>query len=102
MKFIKRFFCKKPQQPIKKHFVSTVHGYEAWFHHDESWELVWSECFYNLYEDEDGRRTFERFKGRYYRCEPNAVDFSVRAQIDAWIHGGDLPKTGNTGKDLTN
>ncbi|OPB29539.1 hypothetical protein [Bartonella sp. WD12.1] len=104
MKFLKYLFCETPPKPMKKHFLDTVHGYERYeplVYHD-SWTTQSVECFYNLYEYEDGRRTFERFPGRVYDYDktPDNADFSMIAQIRAWINGGDLPKIENTGKNL--
>ncbi|ENN91943.1 hypothetical protein [Bartonella bovis] len=87
---------------MKKRFFGTVHGHETLIRHD-SWTTVSVEYFYNLYECEDGKRTFEAFRGRcYYDKDPDNANFSMMAQISAWIHGGDLPKTINTLNNSTN
>ncbi len=37
-------------------------------------------------------REYEEFDGGQYHEIPNKVDYSTKAQVKAWIYGGDLPK----------
>ncbi|WP_175869550.1 hypothetical protein [Bartonella gabonensis] len=81
-------FLKKRKQPIQKKFVATVVGYAPW-------GLGVAEYFYNLYEYEDGMREYEEFEGGQYQDYeiPANVDYSTKAQVKAWLYGGDLPKS---------
>ncbi|CAK01393.1 hypothetical protein BT_0997 [Bartonella tribocorum CIP 105476] len=79
-------FLKKRKQPIQKKFVATAVGHAPW-------GLGVAEYFYNLYEYEDGMREYEEFDGGQYQEMPNKVDYSTKAQVKAWIYGGDLPKS---------
>ncbi|ENN91910.1 hypothetical protein [Bartonella schoenbuchensis] len=105
MKFLKYLFCETSPKPMKKHFLGTAYGYDRYepLVYLNSMTIQSAEYFYNLYEYEDGRRTFERSPGRVYDYDktPDNADFSMIAQIRAWIHGGDLPKTINTLKNST-
>ncbi len=51
------------------------------------------EYFYNLYEYEDGTRECEKFDGGQYYKTPKNADFSTKAQVKAWVYGGDIPKS---------
>ncbi|ABM44948.1 hypothetical protein X471_00013 [Bartonella bacilliformis str. Heidi Mejia] len=84
MEIVKRWFSKdnKPQE----RFVATAIGHVPW-------GLGSAEYFYNLYEYEDGRREFEAFEGFQFYDVPEKADFSTKAQVKAWIYGGNLPKT---------
>ncbi|CAK02313.1 hypothetical protein BT_2292 [Bartonella tribocorum CIP 105476] len=79
-------FLKKRKQPIQKKFVATAVGYAPW-------GLGVAEYFYNLYEYEDGSREYEEFDGGQYQEMPSNVDYSTKAQVKAWIYGGDLPRS---------
>ncbi len=57
------------------------------------WGLGVAEYFYNLYEYEDGMREYEEFDGGQYHEMPENVDYSTKAQVKAWIYGGDLPRS---------
>ena len=75
------FKRKKP----KYEFFETAFGHEAI-------GIVVFEVYYNLYEDQFGNRKSKRFCG----CElnniiPDNADFSVTAQVDAWVAGGPVP-----------
>ncbi|WP_208442525.1 hypothetical protein, partial [Bartonella raoultii] len=52
-----------------------------------------AEHFYNLYEYGDGTREYEEFGGGQYNEMPAEVDYSTKAQVKAWIYGGDLPSS---------
>ncbi|WP_273760998.1 MULTISPECIES: hypothetical protein [unclassified Bartonella] len=79
-------FLKKRKQPIQKKFIATAVGYAPW-------GLGVAEYFYNLYEYDDGMREYEEFEGGQYHEIPNKVDYSTKAQVKAWIYGGNLPKS---------
>ncbi|USP03370.1 hypothetical protein [Bartonella taylorii] len=79
-------FLKKRKQKGQKKFVATTVGHAPW-------GLGVAECFYNLYEYEDGMREYEEFDGGQYHEIPNKVDYSTKAQVKAWIYGGDIPKS---------
>ncbi|PIT69760.1 hypothetical protein [Bartonella tribocorum] len=81
-------FLKKRKQPIQKKFVATAVGHAPW-------GTRVAEYFYNLYEYEDGEREYEEFDGGQYHDHkmPDKVDYSTKAQVKAWIYGGDLPKS---------
>ncbi|WP_375694008.1 hypothetical protein [Bartonella sp. AD24XZML] len=79
-------FLKKRKQKGGKKFVVTAVGYAPW-------GLGVAEYFYNLYEYEDGSREYEEFDGGQYHEMPNKVDYSTKAQVKAWIYGGDLPRS---------
>ncbi len=51
-----------------------------------------AEYFYNLYEYEDGTRECEKFDGGQYYTIPENADFSTKAQVKAWIYGGNVPR----------
>ncbi len=51
------------------------------------------EYFYNLYEYEDGTRECEKFYGGQYYKTPKNADFCTKAQVKAWVYGGDIPKS---------
>ncbi len=59
------------------------------------WGTRVAEYFYNLYEYEDGEREYEEFDGGQYHDHkmPDKVDYSTKAQVKAWIYGGDLPRS---------
>uniref|UniRef100_UPI0035CF1088 hypothetical protein n=1 Tax=Bartonella sp. AP14QHHD TaxID=3243467 RepID=UPI0035CF1088 len=46
-----------------------------------------------LYEYDDGTREYEEFDGGQYHEMPENVDYSTKAQVKAWIYGGDLPRS---------
>ncbi len=71
---------------MQKKFVATAVGYTPW-------GLGVAEYFYNLYEYEDGSREYEEFDGGQYHDMPNKVDYSTKAQVKAWVYGGDLPRS---------
>ncbi len=83
---LNQMFLKKRKQPIQKKFVATAVGYAPW-------GLGVAEYFYNLYEYEDGSREYEEFDGGQYQEMPSNVDYSTKAQVKAWIYGGDLPRS---------
>ncbi|WP_375685674.1 MULTISPECIES: hypothetical protein [unclassified Bartonella] len=79
-------FLKKRKQKGGKKFVATAVGHAPW-------GLGVAEYFYNLYEYEDGMREYEEFDGGQYHEMPENVDYSTKAQVKAWIYGGDLPRS---------
>ncbi|WP_208436623.1 hypothetical protein [Bartonella tribocorum] len=79
-------FLKKRKQPTQKKFIATAVGYAPW-------GLGVAEYFYNLYEYDDGMREYEEFDGGQYHEIPLRVDYSTKAQVKAWIYGGDLPRS---------
>ncbi|WP_375682662.1 MULTISPECIES: hypothetical protein [unclassified Bartonella] len=79
-------FLKKRKQKGGKKFVATAVGYAPW-------GLGVAEYFYNLYEYDDGTREYEEFDGGQYHEMPENVDYSTKAQVKAWIYGGDLPRS---------
>jgi len=76
------FFNKKQT----KKFKQTAFGFV-------SWGAGCREVYYNLYEDNKGLRQSKLFYGRELPDIPENADFSVVAQVDGWVHGGDLPKS---------
>ncbi|QHJ77711.1 MAG: hypothetical protein [Bacteriophage sp.] len=76
------FFNKKQ---VKK-FKQTAYGFV-------SWGAGCREVYFNLYEDNKGSRQSKLFHGRELQDIPENADFSVVAQVDGWVHGGDLPKS---------
>ena len=74
------FFNKKQT----KKFKQTAFGFV-------SWGAGCREVYYNLYEDNKGLRQSKLFHGRELQDIPENADFSVVAQVDGWLHGGDLP-----------
>lgn len=85
MRILKHMFLKKHKSRRKK-FIATVVGHVPW-------GLGVSEHFYNLYEYEDGAREYEKFDGGQYHEIPVKVNYSTKAQVKAWIYGGDLPRS---------
>ncbi|WP_375651415.1 MULTISPECIES: hypothetical protein [unclassified Bartonella] len=79
-------FLKKRKQKGGKKFVATAVGHAPW-------GLGVAEYFYNLYEYDDGTREYEEFDGGQYHEMPENVDYSTKAQVKAWIYGGDLPRS---------
>lgn len=79
-------FLKNGKSRQQKKFIATAVGYAPW-------GLGVSEHFYNLYEYEDGAREYEEFDGGQYHEIPIKVDYSTKAQVKAWIYGGDLPRS---------
>ncbi|WP_375635121.1 MULTISPECIES: hypothetical protein [unclassified Bartonella] len=79
-------FLKKRKQKGGKKFVATAVGHAPW-------GLGVAEYFYNLYEYDDGTREYEEFDGGQYHEMPEKVDYSTKAQVKAWIYGGDLPRS---------
>ncbi|WP_375633492.1 hypothetical protein, partial [Bartonella sp. MM97QHHN] len=77
---------KKRKQKGGKKFVATAVGHAPW-------GLGVAEYFYNLYEYDDGTREYEEFDGGQYHEMPENVDYSTKAQVKAWIYGGDLPRS---------
>jgi len=75
------FKRKKPEFK----FVKTAVGYETI-------GLVAYQVYYNLYEDQFKNRKSKRFCGKEVgdKIQGNA-DFSVAAQVDAWVSGGPEP-----------
>ncbi len=71
---------------MHKKFVATAVGYVPWG--DGA-----AEYFYNLYKYEDGTREYEEFDGGQYYKTPKNADFSTKAQVKAWLYGGNLPKS---------
>ncbi|WP_019224109.1 hypothetical protein [Bartonella rattaustraliani] len=92
-------FTKKP---AKKTFIATAIGHIPW-------GTGAQECFYNLYEYQDTNqsdqgyrdydesceqeilREYEIFEGGQYFDMPENVDFSTKAQVEAWLYGGPFP-----------
>ncbi|WP_375663841.1 hypothetical protein [Bartonella sp. CL63NXGY] len=79
-------FLKKRKQKGQKKWVATAVGHAPW-------GLGVAEYFYNLYEYDDGTREYEEFDGGQYHEVPENVDYSTKAQVKAWIYGGDLPRS---------
>lgn len=86
MRILKHMFLKNGKSRQQKKFIATAVGYAPW-------GLGVSEHFYNLYEYEDGAREYEEFDGGQYHEIPIKVDYSTKAQVKAWIYGGNLPKS---------
>ncbi|MCL6230039.1 hypothetical protein [Bartonella bilalgolemii] len=82
---LKQLFLTNRQQPMQKKFVATAIGHVPWG--DGA-----AEYFYNLYEYEDGTRECEKFDGGQYYTIPENADFSTKAQVKAWIYGGNVPR----------
>ena len=74
------FFNKKQTEQ----FIKTAFGFV-------SWGAGCREVYFNLYEDNKGLRQWKLFLGRDLQDIPENADFSVVAQVDGWLHGGDLP-----------
>ncbi len=83
---LNQMFLKKRKQKGQKKWVATAVGHAPW-------GLGVAEYFYNLYEYEDGMREYEEFDGGQYQEMPTNVDYSTKAQVKAWIYGGDLPRS---------
>ncbi|WP_273719588.1 MULTISPECIES: hypothetical protein [Bartonella] len=79
-------FLKKRKQKGQKKWVATAVGHAPW-------GLGVAEYFYNLYEYDDGMREYEEFDGGQYHEMPTNIDYSTKAQVKAWIYGGDLPRS---------
>ncbi|UNF29482.1 hypothetical protein MNL13_01505 [Bartonella krasnovii] len=79
-------FLRNRKSKQQKKIIATVVGHVPWG--DGA-----AEYFYNLYEYEDGRRECEKFDGGQYYEIPKNADFSTKAQVKAWIYGGNLPKS---------
>ncbi len=75
------FFNKKQTKKFKQTAFGVV-----------SWGAGCREVYYNLYEDNRGLRQSKLFLGRELQDIPENADFSVAAQVDGWVHGGDLPR----------
>ena len=74
----------KRKKPEFKFFKTAV-GYETI-------GLVAYQVYYNLYEDQFGNRKSNRFCGKEISDKfPDDGDFSVAAQVDAWVSGGPEP-----------
>ncbi|EJF79041.1 hypothetical protein MCQ_00927 [Candidatus Bartonella washoeensis Sb944nv] len=86
MGILKHLFLTNRKQPRQKKWVATAVGYVPWG--DGA-----AEYFYNLYEYEDGTRECERFDGGQYYTIPENADFSTKAQVKAWVYGGNVPKS---------
>ncbi|MBX4335584.1 hypothetical protein [Bartonella raoultii] len=86
MGFFKHLFLTNHKPPMQKKFVATIRGHAPW-------GLGVAEYFYNLYEYDDGMREYEEFEGGQYHEMPETVDYSSKAQVKAWIYGGDLPRS---------
>jgi len=66
-------------------FFKTAVGYETI-------GLAAYQVYYNLYEDQFGNRKSKRFCGKEVGDEIlRNPDFSVAAQVDAWVSGGPEP-----------
>ncbi|WP_273722191.1 hypothetical protein, partial [Bartonella sp. ML71XJBT] len=85
MGILKHMFLKNGKSRRKK-FIATAVGYAPW-------GMGVAEYFYNLYEYDDGMREYEEFDGGQYHEIPIEVDYSTKAQVKAWIYGGDLPRS---------
>ncbi|WP_139413104.1 hypothetical protein [Bartonella mastomydis] len=79
-------FLRNRKSRQQKKFIATAVGYAPW-------GLGVAEYFYNLYEYDDGMREYEEFEGGQYHETPANADFSTKAQVKAWIYGGNLPKS---------
>ncbi|MGF7158114.1 hypothetical protein [Bartonella heixiaziensis] len=86
MGILKDLFLKKRKQKGEKKWRATAVGHTPW-------GLGVAEYFYNLYEYDDGMREYEEFDGGQYHEMPEKVDYSTKAQVKAWIYGGDLPRS---------
>ncbi|UNE54931.1 hypothetical protein [Bartonella machadoae] len=83
MAIFRDLFLTKRKKPQKK-FIATARGHAPW-------GLGVSECFYNLYEYEDGSREYEELQGGQYHEIPQNADYSTKAQVKAWLYGGNIP-----------
>ncbi len=83
---LNQMFLKKRKQKGQKKWVATAVGHAPW-------GLGVAEYFYNLYEYDDGMREYEEFDGGQYHEMPTNIDYSTKAQVKAWIYGGDLPRS---------
>ncbi|EJF88121.1 hypothetical protein ME1_00787 [Bartonella vinsonii subsp. arupensis OK-94-513] len=83
MGILKDLFLTKRKQPIKR-FVATARGHAPW-------GLGVTEYFYNMYQYEDGSREYEELQGGQYHEIPDHVDYSTKAQVRAWLYGGEPP-----------
>ncbi len=85
MFILKHLFLKNHKQPMERGLLQR-----QWVcpMGDET-----EEYFYNLYEYEDGTRECEKFDGGQYYKTPKNADFSTKAQVKAWVYGGDIPKS---------
>ncbi|UNF37782.1 hypothetical protein MNL04_03130 [Bartonella krasnovii] len=81
-------FLRNRKSRQQKKFIATAVGYVPW-------GLGVSEHFYNLYEYADGTREYEEFDGGQYQDYemPTNIDYSTKAQVKAWVYGGNLPKS---------
>lgn len=79
-----RFALFKRKIPEFKFFKTAV-GYETI-------GLVAYQVYYNLYQDQSGNRKSKRFFGKEVSDKiPGDANFSVAAQVDAWVSGGPEP-----------
>jgi len=82
MKILSSLFSRKKS---KYEFFETAFGYEMT-------GLSVYQVFYNLYQDQSGNRKSKRFCGQEMDdIAPEDADFSVTAQVDAWVAGGPIP-----------
>lgn len=90
MKILSSLFSRKKS---KYEFFETAFGYEmAGVGDYEAIGVVVFEVYYNLYEDQFGNRKSKRFCGQEMNdIVPEDADFSVTAQVDAWVAGGPVP-----------
>ncbi len=86
MRILKDLFLKNRKQPMQKKFVATAVGYVPWGDGAAAY-------FYNLYEYPDGTRECEKFDGGQYYDTPKGANFSTKAQVKAWVYGGNVPKS---------
>ncbi|KEC55961.1 hypothetical protein [Bartonella koehlerae] len=57
------------------------------------WGVGVAEYFYNLYEYLDGFRKYGEFDGGQYYDQPENVCYSTKAEVEAWLYGGNLPRS---------
>lgn len=77
-----RFFKPKPKKTLK----CIAKGYVPWG--------IGCVChYYNLYEDENGHRSYDEFVGEEKPTQLDTYDFTTKARVVGWIHGGSLPQT---------
>lgn len=82
MKILSSLFSRKKS---KYEFFETAFGYEMT-------GLSVYQVFYNLYQDQSGNRKSKRFYGQEMDdIASEDADFSVTAQVDAWVSGGPIP-----------
>lgn len=74
--------CKKPKLYLK----AIAFGYVPW-------GSGCVEVFYNLYENESGIRSYEKFKGREHLSVPDDIDFSIASRVEGWVNDGALPRS---------